>query len=137
MFFIAEDMCPKCKTKGQKVEHETLMCHLKDISKIDKEKNYYFCWNENCENIYFTSAEGLTQEDVIREVGYKASSSENGIICFCFNYTKANIKADSFKEKKLKVKLHGCNCSLRNPSGGCCTSFFKNYVKERFGETGK
>jgi len=132
MFFITEDICPKCKQKGQKVETEVLMVHLKDISKIKKEKNYYFCWSGECENIYFAIGESLTQKDVIREVGYKDSSSENGIICFCFNYTKANIDENSFEEKKLKVKLHGCNCSLRNPSGRCCTSWFKKYVKERF-----
>ncbi len=133
MLFVTEGICPKCKQKGQKVSHEVLMAHLKDISKIKKDKEYYFCWSGDCENIYFAIGENLTQEDVIREVGYKNFSSEDGIVCFCFNYTKGSIGPDSFKEKKMKVKLHGCNCALRNPSGGCCTSWFKNYVKEKFG----
>jgi len=132
MFFVSEGVCPKCRQAGKKVSNEVLMVHLKDISKIKKEKSYYFCWSGDCENIYFAIGENLTQDDLIREVGYKNYSSEDGVICFCFDYKKRDITANSFKEKKLKVKLFGCNCALRNPSGGCCTSWFKNYVKQKF-----
>ncbi len=135
MFFVTEGVCPKCGQKGQEVSHEVLMAHLKDISKIVKDKKYFFCWSPECENIYFAVGENLSQQDVIREVGYKDYSSSEGVICFCFDYKKGDIGPDSFKEKKMKVKIYGCNCALRNPSGGCCTSWFRDYVKKRFGQS--
>ncbi|SHO53267.1 bacterioferritin-associated ferredoxin [Desulfopila aestuarii] len=47
------------------------------------------------------------------------------LICYCFNYTKSDIKTDILKNKKstieerIKVekKAGACDCATKNPSG--------------------
>ena len=132
MFFKAEGVCPQCKQKGDSVNTDTLKIHIKDLSKIEN-FTYHFCKTPDCHTIYFSVANSFLKDDVNKEIGVKSYSSQNANICYCFNYTKENIKKDSFKEKTKKLKIAGCNCSFRNPQGKCCTADFKKFVKEKFG----
>lgn len=50
---------------------------------------------------------------------------DNDLVCYCFKYTKKNIKDDfqinGYSKILSKIKkeksLNGCNCEVKNPKG--------------------
>ncbi|BDY12896.1 hypothetical protein [Hydrogenimonas cancrithermarum] len=129
--FKAPGICPRCKGKGSGVKKETMAVHVKDLSKLD-DAEYFFCRTPECEVVYFSLENEFLHDEMIREIGVKSYSSEDACICYCFGYTKGNITPDSFEARNAKTKTAGCNCSLRNPQGKCCTQDFKVFTERKF-----
>ena len=132
--FKAPGVCPECKATGQRVKRETAAMHVKDLSRLD-DSELFFCKSPDCPVVYFSLTREFRHDEMIREIGIKSYSSDDACICYCFTYTKGAIGPDSFAERNEKTKTAGCNCSLRNPSGRCCTQDFKAFSEAKFGKS--
>ncbi len=122
-------ICKSCSRTGSSVNKITLESLLNDDSKhkliIDQ---YYFCKNPLCSVVYFANPDSyFYKKDLIVEVSLK-ESRENIPVCYCFGYTKNDIKTEiqttgkSTIEAKIKDKVQAglCSCEIKNPQGKCC-----------------
>jgi len=129
MFFIAQK-CPNCKIKGSKVQKDTMMHHVKDISRISN-VNYLYCSTPECDTIYYGDGEIFTEQMINKEVGLKKNSSPQSAICFCYNYLKTELYEPSvIKKINIRIDNYGSRCDLRSPSGECCLKYIKKIQKE-------
>ena len=129
LFFSAK--CPNCNQRGHKVENDTMIHHVKDISKMG-DGGYSYCSNPQCNVVYFRDKETFTTDMINKEIGFKQSSSDHGAVCFCYNYTKSVLYDDSLIDKiNIRIDNYGSRCDLRNPSGKCCTKEIKKMQKEK------
>jgi len=130
MFFFS-DKCPNCNQKGQKVENDTIIHHVKDISKMG-DGGYSYCSNPHCDVVYFRDKEIFTTAMINKEIGFKDTSSDFGAVCFCYNYSKLELYNDSLIDKiNIRIDTYGSRCDLRNPSGKCCIKQIKQMQKEK------
>ena len=129
LFFSAK--CPACNQKGQKVENDTMIHHVKDISKMG-DGGYSYCSNPQCNVVYFRDKELFTTDMINKEIGFKNSSSDQGAVCFCYNYTKSVLYDDALVDKiNIRIDNYGSRCDLRSPSGKCCIKEIKKMQKEK------
>ena len=130
MLFLAEK-CPECKKRGQKVETDTMIHHVKDISRMDN-STYFFCDSPDCDVVYYHSNSIFTTDMVNKEIGLKDASGENGILCYCYNYTKASLDDDTLTDKiNIRIDNYGERCDIRHPAGRCCLKDIKKIRKEQ------
>ena len=130
MFFFSEK-CPNCGHKGTKVENDTMIHHVKDISKI-VDGTYSFCHTPQCDIVYFCNKDTFTTSMVNKEIGFKDAASEQGAVCFCYNYLKSELYDESLIDKiNIRIDNYGSRCDLRNPTGKCCLKDIKRLQKEK------
>jgi len=130
MIFFS-DKCPSCGHKGTKVENDTLIHHVKDISKIADE-NYSFCHNPQCNIVYFCDKNTFTTSMINKEIGFKDDASNQAAVCFCYNYLKSELYDKSLIDKiNIRIDNYGSRCDLRNPTGKCCLKDIKRLQKEK------
>lgn len=130
MLFFS-DKCPSCGHKGTKVENDTLIHHVKDISKI-MDGSYSFCRTPQCNVVYFCDKETFTTSMVNKEIGIKDDASDQGTVCFCYNYLKSELYNESLVDKiNIRIDNYGSRCDLRNPTGKCCLKDIKRMQKEK------
>jgi len=128
-FFISK--CPLCRQKGQKVNANAMLHHVKDISKIS-DSNYFYCKTPSCDIVYYNDKETFTSAMINKEIGCKDSSSQNALICYCYNYTKSSLDTIGLVDKiQIRIDSYGSRCDTRHPSGQCCLPYIKNTIKER------
>ena len=126
-----QDKCPKCGTKGIRVEGDTMIHHVKDISKIN-DVFYSYCQNPKCDVVYFHNNELFTTDMINKEIGAKDHSSDQAIVCYCYNYPKSELYEISLIDKiNIRIEYYGNRCDLRNPSGRCCLFDIKKAQKEK------
>jgi len=119
MFFFVSK-CPLCRQKGKKVSSDTVLHHVKDISRIS-DKGYYYCSTPSCDIIYFNDKETFTSSILNKEVGAKDYSSQGALVCYCYNYTKLSLDTVGLIDKiQIRIDNYGSRCDIRNPSGQCC-----------------
>lgn len=129
LFFT--NKCPVCGCKGIKVSNESMIHHVKDISKISG-GSYSFCSTPSCTVVYFSDEDTFTTSMINKEIGLKDDSSEQGIICYCYHYLKSELYETSIIDKiSIRIDNFGCRCDLRNPSGKCCLKDIKKMQKEK------
>jgi len=119
MFFFVSK-CPLCKQKGKKVSSDTVLHHVKDISRIS-DLGYSYCSTPSCDIVYFNDKETFTSSMLNKEVGAKDYSSQGALVCYCYNYTKLSLDSVGLIDKiQIRIDNYGCRCDTRNPSGSCC-----------------
>ncbi len=135
LFF--NDKCPLCGIKGTKIEKDTLLNHVKDISKIGN-GGYSFCNHPSCDAVYFSGSDVFTTSMINKELGCKENSSEQATLCYCYNYLKGELIDEALIEKiNIRINHYGSRCDLRNPSGKCCLSEIKQLQKKYDEEIGE
>ncbi len=130
MFFFTSK-CPLCKQKGQKVNSETMLHHVKDISKIS-DATYFYCSTPSCDIVYFNNTEIFNTSMINKEVGLKDSSSQQALVCYCYNYAKSSLDTIGLSEKiEIRMNNYGSRCDTRHPAGECCLPQIKQIVQEK------
>lgn len=130
MFFFTSK-CPLCKQKGQKVNSETMLHHVKDISKIS-DSSYFYCSTSSCDIVYFNDGEIFNTSMLNKEVGLKDSSSQQALVCYCYNYSKSSLDTNGLSEKiQIRMDNYGSRCDSRHPSGDCCLPQIKQIIYEK------
>lgn len=122
--------CPSCKKVGSKVGNNTILQHVKDISKIGK-GSYYYCHTCSCAVVYYSKQEIFDTNMINKEIGFKDKSSQNSTICFCYNYLKYEMLEPALESKiNIRINNYGSRCDLRSLSGKCCLKDIKKIQKE-------
>jgi hypothetical protein len=119
-------ICPVNGKEYSSVSTTTILHHISQPWKwIPNSKNYYFCSDPECEVAYFGLDNSIINKSELRAtVGIK-EKSENSLICYCFDVTKAearNSTIQNFVMEQTRKKI--CSCGTSNPSGQCCLKDF-------------
>jgi hypothetical protein len=119
--------CPSCAVKARPVATLTVKSIVRDHTRVLPEESYWFCRQPDCDVVYFSRQRVFRKADVKVRVGTK-EHEEPIPICYCFDYTKADISRDlALRDEtdipnkvKAEVQLGFCACDVKNPSGTCC-----------------
>ena len=120
--------CPVNGKKGVAVPKKTILYHLAETWERElNAQNYYFCADPNCAVVYFAEDDTvITNSELRTQLGIKASSPDDALICFCFGVTRR--EAQTNKRAKIFVteqtRQSRCACSTFNPSARCCLKDF-------------
>lgn len=122
-------MCPGCHQKGKLVDIMLLKSLLVPcaMKRLDASKTYYFCRTADCLTVYFDSSAVFSKED-LRVLVFQKEKDGSAPVCYCFGYSRKQIKEDVLKNKKSTIqeeiknytKDKKCACEIRNPQGSCC-----------------
>ncbi len=123
--------CPENDKEYGEVPYKTLLHHVKEPWNLAlKEQAYYFCSAPDCNVVYFGSDNSTIHKDQLRaKVGIK-ETSDDALICYCFDVSRATARMDALSENKAKTfvieqtKKSLCSCATHNPSGKCCLKDF-------------
>lgn len=119
--------CPVNGKTYSAVSSTTILHHIsKPWSWKQKDQNYYFCSDPDCEVVYFGEDDSIIDKSALRTpVGIKDGSQES-LVCYCFGVTYAeSIDHPDIREFVLaQTKDKHCACEIRNPSGRCCLKDF-------------
>lgn len=122
--------CPRCGSRGKRVDSITLKAML-SVSLMDvQEGPYYFCRDTDCAVVYF-SADGsqIFPTSMLRERVYQKESGRDDVwVCYCFHHTRASLRAEllatggstAIHMIETGIAAGQCACDLRNPQGSCC-----------------
>jgi len=121
--------CPECGKESKRVLGKTVQHLLKEHAKklLSSFEGFYYCTTPECNVVYFRDKAFFTQADLMIIVGQKKGAVP-ATLCYCFEWTKEMIhtqiqnkgESNALVDIKNKMQTLGCNCTLRNPSGGCC-----------------
>jgi len=125
--FSSKRRCPVDGKAYHKVAYATVLHHVKEPWRLSlAEQSYYFCSNPKCDVVYFGENDFLISKKMLRlKVGVK-ENSDDSLICYCFDVTKAMAKSsDSAHAFVLEqTQKSNCSCVTSNPSGRCCLKDF-------------
>ena len=119
--------CPVSGKACHPVPYKTILQHIKSPWQSGiREQPFYFCDDPECDVVYFgLDNSTITKGSMRTLVGIK-EKSDDVLICYCFDVTKSQAKADE-KIKQFVVdhtKNSLCACEIKNPSGRCCLKDF-------------
>jgi hypothetical protein len=126
---FARSKCPVNNKSGRLVQNQTLKALLKVSLRGLPETEYFFCADQNCPVVYFSTDGKVTfKVEEIREAVYqKEPDNPEVLVCYCFQHSVGSIKAATTDQRqeiladiKAGVKAEQCACDLRNPQGTCC-----------------
>jgi len=129
---VTKLVCPDCAKTCHAVAFQTVLHQLKFPDVLEAvESEYYFCSNELCNVAYFSAAGHLIAKQQLRAFSVTK-------LCYCFDinrqtYKTALVNHTAEKIKQFVVqqtKAGRCACEIRNPSGRCCLSHFKQLENE-------
>jgi Zinc binding domain len=122
-------LCPGCGEKGKPVSLATVGAMAKTEVEAVKlsAREYQLCRNSDCPVVYYAGEVQLEKSDLRVPVNFKERNYE-GAVCYCFNYTVTDIKAEiqtkgySTAQRMItqEVKAGRCACEVKNPAGACC-----------------
>jgi len=124
---MEEILCPKCGTKGKKVNRVTVKNLVE--KEVKKNDSYQICLNSDCEVVYFNSSGSIfySREYLKVAIWYKNLEDDKVPICYCSNLTRGEIKEAVDKGyitaaeiRKYTGKSITGNCLTKNPKGKCC-----------------
>lgn len=120
--------CPSDGLNYSKVSYSTVIHHVKNPWKRQlPEQEYYFCDSSDCDVVYFGADDCIITKEMVRTpIGVK-EKSDDSLICYCFDVTRADAKADGSAQKFVleQTRKSNCSCKTSNPSGNCCLKDFK------------
>jgi hypothetical protein len=137
----SSQVCPQCGASCKSISMKTIFHQVKFPEILSVETGSYFhCAGESCSVGYF-SQEGL----VISKHQFRVFDELNNKLCYCFDinvekYIQAlkNNTASEIKNFVIqKTKAGDCACDIRNPSGQCCLTNFKQLEKNLKGAIAK
>lgn len=124
--------CPACEERGKTVARLTLEALLKPNRRPTippRQEGFFFCPTPTCEVVYFLPGRPLfRKEDLSVRVGLKEPDDPTVPVCYCFDWTPQNIRAELettgrstvIDQIKAQVKAGNCDCEVTNPQGSCC-----------------
>jgi len=108
-----------------------MLHHVKDISKIS-DATYYYCNSPSCDIVYFNNNEVFNTSMLNKEVGLKDSSSQQALVCYCYNYTKSSLDSVGLAQKiEIRMNNYGSRCDTRHPAGECCLPEIKQIINKK------
>ena len=132
---IVNQACPQCGAACKSVELRTLYHQIRfPENQAMVSGTYYFCPAKACTTAYFSnSGSSIPKRHLITYQGIQDDK-----LCYCFDIdaddyqTALNTnKAEAIKIFVIeKTKSGECACEIRNPSGQCCLSKFKQLQNE-------
>lgn len=127
-------ICSQCGKSCKNISMKTILHHVKfpDILDIETD-SYYFCADKSCSVGYFSEEGKIISKKQLRVF----TEPKHNKLCYCFDinieqYIEAlkDKTAITIKEFVIqKTKSGDCACEIRNPSGLCCLSYFKQLEK--------
>ncbi|WP_042351572.1 putative iron-sulfur cluster-binding metallochaperone [Bacillus massiliigorillae] len=133
-------VCSSCNKKAKSVKLITLKSMLvpSALETLNAEENYFFCSTKDCDVVYFNTNDKKYLTSDIKEVVHQKDDSLSTPICYCFGWTKENIKY--YLENELSpnplahirenIQEKRCGCEVNNPQGSCCLGNVTKYIKE-------
>ncbi len=130
--------CSECGEQGQFVKNITVK-HIvkKDISKDLNDEDFHLCRNPSCiVGYYNTDTNVIVNKDDFKRPIWLKEGSNPVIACYCGNIKdddiiKAVVETDLTELQPIMIYLHGSigdKCQVTNPTGHCCTAFFKETI---------
>jgi len=108
-----------------------MLHHVKDISKIS-DATYYYCNSPSCDIVYFNNSEVFNTSMLNKEVGLKDSSSQQALVCYCYNYAKSSLDSVGLAQKiEIRMNNYGSRCDTRHPAGECCLPAIKEIIHKK------
>ena len=62
----------------------------------------------------------MSETDLSVRVHAKHPDDDTVPVCYCFDYTPADIEASTREAITREVQAGHCACEVRNPKGSCC-----------------
>ena len=125
-------ICPNCGQPTLKVKENTVKNIGISSEKTNQTKaKWQLCINKECETVYVSGDCKLLKEDIKPSLFFK-DSSDNAIVCYCYDISRAEIKYAV--EKGCRTKSEICkllnkkksgSCETTNPIGKSCSEVFK------------
>lgn len=134
------DYCPRCGSKGEQVDRETIQAHLPGGETPPVTDPANFCPSPQCEVVYFDAFERvIVTGDLDRPVYPKDPDAP---ICACFGLTRRDIEADVREGVVTRVRaiIEKANspearCSQMAANGQPCVAYVQKYYMQRRGAT--
>lgn len=125
--------CPCCGTSTKPVGRVTLIHQVAaPLNQQLPPDDFFFCTSAGCNTVYFSDGGVVIETPQVRgDIGQK-STSEDRVICYCFDVTHSRVM-DEIEKTGLsaskafvveQTKQKNCACDTRNPSGKCCLKEF-------------
>ena len=132
--------CPECEEQGQFVKNITVK-HIvkKDMKDTVGEHDCHLCRNPSCDVGYYNTDEKIViKKDSFKRPIWLKEGSDPVIACYCGNIKeedilKTVIETELTELQPIMIYLHGsigCDCQKTNPTGHCCTAFFKSTIEK-------
>lgn len=131
MIFKAEGICPNCHKKGKTTSLKKVRHHVDDISFLRDDFDYHICKNSDCNTVYFSINSQFNMKQLNKEVGYKNSSSEDALICYCYNIKKSDLDKNTLGFVQTKMDEYPCECEIRSPYHDCCQKEIRKLSKNQ------
>ncbi len=120
--------CPTCGKQGKSVATLTVKNLVRDHTRVAPSGSYSFCRTPDCDVVYFSDGGIFCKPDLKVRVGIKESADPAAPLCYCFDYTRADIRRDIEESGSTKIPDHikaeiqggFCACEVKNPSELCC-----------------
>ena len=100
---------------------------------------YRFCPTPDCPTVYYSvDSQNCFDEASLRErVFQKHMDLDDTLVCYCFQYTVGNIRAEIERtglstvidQITAGVQAGHCACDIRNPQGTCCLGNIRRLVQ--------
>ena len=119
--------CPVNGHEYKSVALKTILHHINSPWEwAEKQQDYYFCDDPNCDVVYFGEDNSVITKSKLRTVvGIKEDKSD-ALACYCFGVSNLDAQQHpdirSFIIHKTKEGL--CSCDTSNPAGRCCLRYF-------------
>lgn len=141
---LAEDpaappVCPTNQRVGRPVDTLTIKALLnQSLTRISPAIAYRFCLAPDCTTVYYR-ADGqqvFSEADLREQVYQKHPTSDEALICYCFQHSVGEIRAEFERTGGSTVVDHitagiqagQCACDIRNPQGSCCLGQVRSLV---------
>ena len=130
----ARSSCPASGFEGKPVDWTTVAALAK--GRVPPKQEFRLCRDAECDVVYYGSAGTvLSASELNVQPGFM--SGRNGLVCYCFLHTRADIarqldetgKTDIFESIKSEVQAGNCACEVRNPSGKCCLGEVRETIR--------
>ncbi len=129
------EYCPRCGSKGEAVESETLMCHLPEGRKNAVAAPANFCPSPRCEVAYFDTFERVVLASELERPVYP--KDPNAPICACFGLMREDIERDvqegvvtRTKAVLDKAKTPAARCRQLAANGRPCVAYVQKYYMQ-------
>ena len=121
----AAEECPRCGKIGTSLDPITLKALLTpDALRRGVPDAPRFCATESCPVVYFDREACVILDEINLRIRVHAKHPDDDTVpvCYCFDYTPADIEASSSTRETIarEVQAGHCACEVRNPKGSCC-----------------
>lgn len=137
---IIHAVCPRCGTKGKKVDSATVKALVVVSLREVQAGEYRFCSQAECAAVYYhTSSDQLFLQQHLRERVYqKEPTARDVLICYCFQHRLGEVldslpidQAQAIVEDVNQgIQAGQCACDWRNPQGACCLGNIQRLIAD-------